>query len=91
MRFFKLKGRKVRLGIIKGQLCAQARTAGRLGQAVPLFPVPSGATVEDCVAQLETFQGNEIHFVGMFFGRQAEFSFLEGDEFDFFSVLAEIA
>ena len=91
MRFFELKGRKVRLGIIRGYLCAQARSAGRLGHAVPLYPVPLGATIEECVAQLQAFQGKDIHFVGTFFGRQAEYSFLEGDQFDFFSVLAEIA
>jgi hypothetical protein len=91
MRFFFIHGRKVRLGIIKGHLCVQAREAGRLGRAIPLFPVPAGTTLDECVAQINAFKGEAALYTGVFFGRHAEISFLEGDEVDFFSVLAEIA
>jgi hypothetical protein len=91
MRFFELKGRKVRMGIIRGYLCVQAREGGRLGRAIPLFSVPEGTSVEECVAQINAFQGENALYSGDFFGRHAEISFLEGDKVDFFSVLAEIA
>jgi hypothetical protein len=91
MRFFDVHGRKVRMGIIKGYLCAQAREDGRLGRAIPLFKVPAGTTLDECVEQINAFQGIETIYRGSFFGRHAEISFLEGDKVDFFSVLAEIA
>jgi hypothetical protein len=53
--------------------------------------VPAGATLDECVAQINAFQGEAGLYSGTFFGRHAEISFLEGDKVDFFSVLAEIA
>ena len=86
MRFFEVKGRKIRMGIIDGQLCAQAREAGRLGRAIPLFPVPEGTNVEECVEQINAFDGEEADgglaiYSGDFFGRRAVISFSVTESF----------
>ena len=85
MRFFEVKGRKIRMGIIDGQLCVQAREAGRLGRAIPLFPVPVGATVEECVEQINAFEsegeGEAALYSGDFFGRRAVISFSVTESF----------
>lgn len=91
MKFFELHGRKVRMGIINGVLSMQSRRCGRLGRHVPLFSVPEGKTLDECVAELASFKGDGFIYRGKFFGKDAEISFLEGKTVDFMVILGEVA
>ena len=87
MKFHTLKGRKVRIGIMSmldfrregavepaPWVCAQDRIGGRLMTAHGLFPAPAGWTIEQVLAQLETFEPKGFCFVGELGGLCVGFS-----------------
>ncbi len=87
MKFHTLKGRKVRIGIMSmldfrregavepsPWVCAQDRIGGRLMTAHGLFPAPKGWTIEQVLAQLETFEREGFCFVGDLGGVSVGFS-----------------
>jgi hypothetical protein len=92
MKFHTLKGRKVRIGIMSmldfrregavepsPWVCAQDRIAGRLMSAHALFPAPAGWTIEQVLAQLETFEREGFCFVGELGGLAVGFSISDQD------------
>jgi hypothetical protein len=92
MKFHTLKGRKVRIGIMSmldfrregavepaPWVWAQDRIDGRLMNAHPLFPAPNGWTIEQVVAQLETFLPEGLCFVGDLGGVAVGFSISSHD------------
>ena len=92
MKFYTLKGHKVRLGIASildfrregaiepaPWLVAQNRVRGRLLPAHELFPSPAGWSAEDVVAQLENFEPVGSSFVGELGGLMLGFSISDRD------------
>jgi hypothetical protein len=92
MKFHTLKGRKVRLGILSTLdfsreglvehtpwVWAQDRIDGRLMTAHALFPAPKDWTIEQVVAQLETFEPEGFCFVGDLGGFAVGFSISSTD------------
>jgi len=92
MKFHTLKGHKVRIGITSTLdfrregavepapwVWAQDRIDGRLMVAHTLFPAPAGWTIEQVVAQLETFRPEGLCFVGDLGGVAVGFSISSRD------------
>lgn len=86
MQFKSIKGQQIRVGLMAIDnhtevlwLCAQNRIDGRLMTAHGLFPAPIGWTIEQVLAQLETFEPKGGCFVGELDGLAVGFSISSTD------------